>query len=64
MEAINSKLRLNITMKRIRLARGVGAKILATSCGGCKYYLSQAAAEEKSGLIVKDVVELLYDCME
>ncbi|MEM1561557.1 MAG: (Fe-S)-binding protein [Candidatus Bathyarchaeia archaeon] len=64
MEAINSKLRSNITMKRIKLARGVGAKILATSCGGCKYYLSQAAAEDKNRLIVKDVVELLYDCME
>lgn len=63
MEAIDSKLRLKVTMKRINLAKNTGAKILATSCGGCKYYLSQAADEANSGLIVKDVTELLYACM-
>lgn len=63
MEAVDSSLRSKVTMKRISLALKVGAKILATSCGGCKYYLSQAAAES-GGPTVKDVTELLYQCME
>ncbi|MEM2522705.1 MAG: (Fe-S)-binding protein [Candidatus Bathyarchaeia archaeon] len=63
MEAVDSKLRSNITMRRIKQAENVGAKILATSCGGCKYYLSQAAAETKSGIQVKDITELLYSCL-
>ncbi|MEM1565522.1 MAG: (Fe-S)-binding protein [Candidatus Bathyarchaeia archaeon] len=63
MEAVDSKLRSTITMRRIKQAENVGAKILATSCGGCKYYLSQAAADAKSEIQVKDIVELLYSCM-
>lgn len=64
MEAVDSKLRSSITMRRINLARSVGAKILATSCGGCKYYLSQAATELGGEIAVKDITELLYACME
>jgi Fe-S oxidoreductase len=64
MEAVDSNLRSNVTMKRIRLAEKVGAKILATSCGGCKYYLSQAATQSNSEIIVKDLTELVYECME
>lgn len=64
MEAVDSKLRSAITMRRIKQAEAVGAKILSTCCGGCKYYLSQAAAESKSTVSVKDLVELLYSCMK
>lgn len=63
MEAVDSRIRSAITMRRIKQAEAIGAKILATSCGGCKYYLSQAAAEAKSEILVKDLTELLYSCM-
>ncbi len=50
---------LEVAVKRLREAEGVGAEILTTSCPFCKRNLSDAAKATGSKLKVLDVVELV-----